>query len=872
MQDSLSMKYFTICILMSISTSLLAQRAMYVNDFANILNDTAQKTGLLTYAQKNEITYLIFYELHLVHNQHDLTNATTNQILADFLTDAKQNYGITKVAAAGENAWFFENRIIAYNDSRTLSTEKFDVLGMEFEFWTPQFTDPGEYYCVNYLTPNGFTCDNAGAYAFCKGELQEMTILAAANSHPTTVEMYVGWPTATQLQEIADIVDKTLIHAYVTDPSTAFAYALTRLEDYNTYTDVADISIIFSAEPNFMGPWLADNSLAEAEAIFMTNFNAATGSWKSQVNLEGFTYFTHSYLKPEPRQKMVFAHYLPWYDATGSYAGSWTRRGWCYEGDCADLNNVGYSNMPRIGEYSLADADVIDYHILTAFMAGIDGFIINLDPSIVYHKTISTDVLDRLVALQANHAELADFKIIISYDSSSADPTTITNDFTDLYNDFYQNSTYESLMFRDEITNNQVLITWSETDVASYYSTVNTIWGDNEVTMMVRNAVNFDDSDGNFGWIAIDNSADAATYWGESYFNDFEWRIARQSSFGLTDPFDANQVMMGMAYPGFDDANVPTYWASGVHRLINRTVTAGETMALTWDRQINYSPNTTVGLNEVENAWMQLITWNDWPEGTSIEPATDATYGFTPLLTSKAKTDTWKGNNGYGNECIEVPYLIYEATKAGFTTEANNARTMMMNGQCSAATMSLNAVLPIELVDFTVACLDNKIEFRWQTSEEVNVSHFEIQEWGNGKDWITIAMTTAKNQPNHYVISMDEKMINSTLFRLKTVDNDGTISHSLMVNADCLKEEMDIRFYPNPVGDQLFISVKNSFAKPVKIELFTAAGQQVYSSIFNLEKRNNQVFIENLKELSGLYFYKIQMEGAILKTGKLMFE
>ena len=241
------MKYFLVHLLLIVSPFLTAQRALYVNDFANIINDAAQKTELLTYAQRNQITDLIFYELHLVHNQHDLTNAATNQILADFLTDAKQNYGITKVAAAGENAWFFENRIIAYNDSRILAIEKFDVLGMEFEFWTPLFTDPGGYYCVNYLTPNGFSCDNAGAYAFCKGELQQMATLAAANSHPMTVEMYVGWPTAIQLQEIADIVDKTLIHAYVTDPSTAFTYALTRLEDYDTYAGVADISIIFSA-------------------------------------------------------------------------------------------------------------------------------------------------------------------------------------------------------------------------------------------------------------------------------------------------------------------------------------------------------------------------------------------------------------------------------------------------------------------------------------------------------------------------------------------------------------------------------------------------------------------------------------------------
>jgi hypothetical protein len=845
---------------------------LYVNDFANLINDAGEKTALLTYAQKHQITYLIFYELHLVHNQHDLTNATTNQILADFLTDAKQNYGITKVAAAGENAWFFENRIIAYNDSRILATEKFDVLGMEFEFWTPVFTDPGGYYCVNYLTPNGFSCDNAGAYAFCKGELEQMAMLATANTHPMTIEMYVGWPDATQLKEIADIVDKTLIHAYVTDPNNAFTYALTRLEDYDSYTGVADISIIYSAEPNFMGPWLADNSLAEAESIFMTDYNAATGNWKSHVNLEDFTYFTYSYLKPVPREKKVFAHYLPWYDVTGSYAGSWARRGWCYEGDCTDLTNVGYSNVPRIGEYSFSDSDVIDYHIFTAFMAGIDGFIINLDPSISYHNAINLDILNRVVALKSSHSELADFKIIISYDNQSADPTTITNNFTDLYNDIYQNATYEPLMFRDEITNNQVLLTWSEADIASYYSTVNSIWGDDEVTMIIRNAVNFDNSDSNFEWVAIDNAADPAIYWGESYFNDFEWRIARQSTFGLTSPFDANKVMMGMAYPGFDDENVPTFWAGGVHRLINRNVTAGETMALTWDRQINYSPNTTTNLNEVENAWIQLITWNDWPEGTSIEPATEATYGFAPLLISKAKTDIWKGNNGYGSECIEVPYLIYEAEKAGFTTEANNARTLMLNAECTAAANSLNAVLPIELASFNVECLDNAYQFSWKTKLEINVSHFEIQQWSNEKDWMPLATIVGNNQPSQYVFNRKKEAINSTLFRLKTIDKDGQFEYSSMITTGCSDADLAIHFYPNPVGDELFISFKNAHFKPVLFDLFNARGQRIYSNVFNLEKGNSELVIDDLNELTGLYFYKIEIGSHILKTGKFVFE
>lgn len=271
-----------------------AERALYVDNFAEILNSAAEKTMLLEYAQNNGIDYLMLYELHLVHNEHDMTNAVSNQILADFMVDAKQNYGIKKIAGTAENAWFFENRIMAYNETRTVADEKFDALGMEFEFWTPLFTDPGGYYCVNYLTPNGYSCDNAGAYAFCKNELQAMRTLVDNSTHPMTTEMYVGWPDATQLLEIADLVDETLIHAYVPDPNNAFSYAEGRLQYYENYAGIADIKIIFSAEPNFSGPWLLSNGLPAAETVFMDDYNAAEGDWKNHVQLKEFAYFTYT--------------------------------------------------------------------------------------------------------------------------------------------------------------------------------------------------------------------------------------------------------------------------------------------------------------------------------------------------------------------------------------------------------------------------------------------------------------------------------------------------------------------------------------------------------------------------------------------------
>jgi Secretion system C-terminal sorting domain len=298
------------------------ERSMYVDNFDVILNSTTLKTNLLQYAKNKGVTYLILYDLHKVHNQYNLTNAATNQILANFIADAKNNYGITKIAAAGENASFFQTRIIAYNNTRSNPKEKFDVLGMEFEFWTPSLTNAGGFYCDDYLIPNSLPCDSMGAFAFCKSQLAQMRTMADASSHPMTVEMYIGWPNAGQIKIMAGLVDRMLVHAYVTNPSTSYTYALTRLQNYATINGMENVTIIFSSEPNFMGPWLGANSLSSAENTFLTAYNAASGTWKNRINLQGFTYFTYTMMPASPALPLQLIdfkgftknnnHYLSW--------------------------------------------------------------------------------------------------------------------------------------------------------------------------------------------------------------------------------------------------------------------------------------------------------------------------------------------------------------------------------------------------------------------------------------------------------------------------------------------------------------------------------------------------------------------------------
>lgn len=288
--------YF-IFILIFVGLQTEASRALYVDGFASILGNNIAENELLHYAQTNGMETLLLYELHLVNANINMANPSTNGVLADFIYKAKTSYGITHMGGSAENADFFTNVIHAYNNSRTDPLEKFDIYNLEFEYWNPPLINNGAYYCTTYLNPNGIPCTNNGAFQFFVSIMQTMESLANNSSHPITIEAYVGWPTAGQADTIAEYLDRVRVHAYVNNPNTSFNYVENRLIDFANGHPGVDISLLFSTEPNFMQQWLENHSLVEAEQIFTEDWMNQSALWPSNINLEGFTYFTYSYME-----------------------------------------------------------------------------------------------------------------------------------------------------------------------------------------------------------------------------------------------------------------------------------------------------------------------------------------------------------------------------------------------------------------------------------------------------------------------------------------------------------------------------------------------------------------------------------------------
>jgi hypothetical protein len=393
------------------------------------------------------------------------------------------------------------------------------------------------------------------------------------------------------------------------------------------------------------------------------------------------------------RLPRVWAHYLPWYDTEKAPPSLVDRKryGWCASSqNCSNSTEIQYTNKPLIGEYSQFDNETLEYHLLGASVAGMDGFIINWDPN----SDFQTVVIDNLFA-QAEKLNMmgSNMSLMVSFDTSQKNLDQMKAYFVVLQSRWVNSTAY----FKDDDTGYPVVFLWSDSAMTNYSDAARAIFNNN-ILLVARNAVDsMAESEANFQWVTPSAYyvSNTSKDWGSGYYNDFDWVMARQKTY-LGANASLNYIAVGGVWPGFDDKNVPYSWNGGDRRLINRNVRSGRVSELSWEYILNYSPLRLGGEISVAMPWVQVITWNDWPEGTSIEPATSTTYGNVDYIICRNYTMQFKGlvsSSGINIEnIVALPYQIYQARKASFA-EASAAVKAVAKGQYDLAYLLLN-VLP----------------------------------------------------------------------------------------------------------------------------------------------------------------------------------
>jgi hypothetical protein len=345
---------------------------------------------------------------------------------------------------------------------------------------------------------------------------------------------------------------------------------------------------------------------------------------------------------------LLFGHFVPWFTIHGSDFP-------LHADDAATVAHMpkiedmrhwndarsGYArshhHVPTIGIYDSRSPAVMTWQIETALEFGLSGFIVNWYGRNSVENVITLHWLRHLAAWNRDNPDRP-FLYFISFDSQAQSasegktPQTMEEDFAYI-RDHLVNQAY---LRRD---GRPVFSTFPYQDnCGDWRKALDAVFGPNGADLLWIHGRPGQGENGCYPWVRPDDDAMDYTQmyaWkdpnnaGDQYLRSLYLKAAAASHEG--------DYIMGGVWPGFNDQLVSWAWNPNPDnprirpRVIVRETRRGNTLDLTWQAYLEYVRLWADGAPEAKTPapLIQLVTWNDYAETTTVEPTRD--YGTIPL-------------------------------------------------------------------------------------------------------------------------------------------------------------------------------------------------------------------------------------------------
>ncbi|MDA9111211.1 T9SS type A sorting domain-containing protein, partial [Bacteroidia bacterium] len=182
----------------------------------------------------------------------------------------------------------------------------------------------------------------------------------------------------------------------------------------------------------------------------------------------------------------------------------------------------------------------------------------------------------------------------------------------------------------------------------------------------------------------------------------------------------------------------------------------------------------------------------------------------------------------------------------------------------SVRTYNISASLPVDLIHFDVQTRNNhSSSLHWATASEINNSHFEIERSYDGKTFEMIDQVSGNGNSQHLIrYSYTDQAIspteNNVFYRLKQVDFDGAFEYSDIRVVRFEGNHLNLVAYPNPITDDLTLTVGLSQGENYNIQAVDMQGTRVFEE--NYTFTNGIHRINTAQWTSGMYILKVASE------------
>ena len=345
---------------------------------------------------------------------------------------------------------------------------------------------------------------------------------------------------------------------------------------------------------------------------------------------------------------LALGHLLPWYTLRGgdfplhpddAATLDWLpeiedMRHWCDRR--ADYRR-SHLHLPARGLYDSRDPDVIAWQIETALAHGVCGFILNWYGKYSVENVITLHLLRGLTRWNKEHPDQP-FTYLISYDmqaqwpSEGKRPVSMEEDFRYIRDHLIT----DAYLRRD---GRPIFTVFPYGDArAEFRAVLDRVFAPTGADLLWSGAPGGAGENGGYAWVQPDAETiqtERPCAWSDPD-NCGEHALRQWYATANAAPVAGTYLMHGV-WPEFNNTLVAWAWSKDPTHphirpsVICRETTAGSTLDRTWRAYLDYLRRHAAGEPgaRVPAPLVQLVTWNDYAETTTLEPSQD--HGIGPL-------------------------------------------------------------------------------------------------------------------------------------------------------------------------------------------------------------------------------------------------
>lgn len=328
----------------------------------------------------------------------------------------------------------------------------------------------------------------------------------------------------------------------------------------------------------------------------------------------------------------LYVHYMPWFETPETNGGAWGQHWTMANKNPNNMDENGKREIaahyyPLIGPYASGDKDALEYHLLLMKYSGIDGLLVDWYgtrdlydyPAVKRNTEVLMDVAGKVGLELAIVYE--DQTLRAEMEGTDEKMAQAQADMKYLEANFFNKSNYI------KVDGKPLLLVFGPQEISSpdNWSTILSVLNTKPSFLAL------------YGHSGATNSAATKNAQGEYIWVD---ATSMDTKYAAKDNFE---LFMGGAYPGFHDFYKEGGWGESVLSSIDYADGA------TFRNLLNMAKSNHVDM-------LQLITWNDFGEGTMIEPTEEFGYSFLSEL------QTFSGIS-YNTPVLEDIYKYYVLKK-----------------------------------------------------------------------------------------------------------------------------------------------------------------------------------------------------------------